>query len=385
MTRARSLWAAAGAALAMSAPAARAACVGPACGGTLVLIGTHTGGPGQGIFAAKLDPATGALTTLGLAAEVDRPTWLMTDPAQSLVYAVSETGNDGKTQGSVYSLAIDHGTGRLMVRARSDSGGGGATHLSYDARTATLFVANFGTGEVAAIPVAADGTLRGVAAVQRNIGSGPGKRQTGPHAHAAVVDPNGRFVLSPDLGADKVFVYRWDAARRALTPAATPAAAFPPGSGPRHLVFSRDGRFVFLDTELSGTVYAMRWDARAGRLTEAARIALDAPDVTGTHSAAEIAIGRDGRFVYVSNRSANSIQIFAIDRTSGALREIQRIDSGGKAPWSFAIDPSGRWLIVTNEASSNLALFAVNVRSGLLRATGTSLAVPKPVALAFVR
>ena len=371
--------------LAPSCAAGAAHCVGPACGGTLVLIGTHTGGAGQGIFAARLDRTTGALTSLGLAAEVERPTWLVADPGSKLVYSVSETGNDGKSHGSVYGLAVDRGTGRLSVRSHSGSGGGGATHLAYDPRLHTVFVANFGTGQVAAIPVDAEGRLGGVASVQQNVGTGPSKRQTGPHAHAVVVDPTGRFVLSPDLGADKVFVYEWDAATRTLVPSRVPPLAFPPGSGPRHLVFARDGRFAFLDTELNGEIHTLRWDAAAGGLTPVGHVALDPPEFTGSRSASELAVSADGRFLYVSNRGANVMQVFAIDRATGALAEIQRIDCGGQVPWSFALDPSGRWLIVTNEASGNLAVFAVDRRTGRIRATGQSLAVPKPVVLAFIR
>jgi 6-phosphogluconolactonase len=41
---------------------------------TYVYIGTHGGkGPDEGIFAAKLDEKTGAITGLGLAANVERP------------------------------------------------------------------------------------------------------------------------------------------------------------------------------------------------------------------------------------------------------------------------------------------------------------------------
>jgi 6-phosphogluconolactonase len=373
--------------LAPAADAGRGAapCRGPACGGTLVLIGTQGSGPRQGIFAATLDPVTGALSALGLAAEAERPTWLEVDPERAILYAVSETGTDTVHQGAVSSLAVDSGAGTLRAIGRADSGGGGATHLSYDPRSRTVFVANYGTGHVAAIPVAADGALAPPSSVQADAGSGPHRRQRGPHAHSAVVDPSGRFVLVADLGADRLFVYRFDRAKRTLAPAAVPFAAFPPGSGPRHIAFSPDGRFVFVDTELTGEVHGFRWDARAGRLTPVARVAIDAADFAGTRSAAEIRVSGDGRFLYVSNRAANLIQAFAVDRTTGALAEIQRIDCGGQIPWSFAIDPSGRWLVVANQGSGNLATFAVDRATGRLTATASRLVVVKPVALAFVR
>ncbi len=350
---------------------------------TLVYIGTHGSGPGQGIWVAKLDQATGALSGLALGAEIERPTWLVADPRRPILYSVSETGNDGKTQGGVYSLAIDKASGSLHVIDRADSGGGGATHLAYDPQLPTLFVANYGTGQVAAIPVQPDGSLSSASSVQANYGSGPSPRQKSPHAHSVAVAPGGRFVLSADLGADRLFVYRFDRASRKLAPGEPPFAPFPAGSGPRHIAFTPDGRFVFVDTELSGEVYGYRWDGQSGHLSPAGRTALDAADYAGTKSAAELAISRDGHFLYVSNRGENLLQVYAIDRGTGALAEIQRIACGGTVPWSFGIDPSGHWMIVANEASSTLTVFAVDPAAGRLAATASMLSVPKPVAIAY--
>ncbi|CAM5347587.1 lactonase family protein [Sphingobium scionense] len=344
-------------------------------------IGTQGSGPGQGIWTAHFDSASGTLSDLHLAAEVERPTWLVGDPNRPLLYAVSETGNDGQTQGGVLGFAIYPASGALTPLGRVDSGGSGATHLSLDPASRTLFVANYGSGQVAAIALKPDRSPDAVQSLQTHAGSGPHRRQKGPHAHAAVIDPSGRYLLSPDLGADRLFLSRFDSKTRALT--ALAPIVFPPGSGPRHLVFSPDGRFAFLNTELTGEVYAYRWDARRGVLTQTARVALDAPDFAGTRSASELAVSADGRFLYVANRGANLLHLFAIDRRSGALTEQQRIDCGGRGPWSFGLDPTGRWLIVANQASGNLSIFAVDRATGKLSLTANSLAVDKPVAIAF--
>ena len=100
--------------------------------------------------------------------------------------------------------------------------------------------------------------------------------------------------------------------------------------------------------------------------------------------AAELAVSRDGRFLYVSNRGTNVLLAYAIDRRNGALTELQRIDAVGKTPWSFGIDPTGRWMVVTNEVSDSLDLFAIDRASGRLSPTGERMSVPKPVVVAFL-
>ncbi|WP_395390985.1 lactonase family protein [Novosphingobium sp. BL-8A] len=354
---------------------------------TLAYVGTQGSGPGQGVVAVKLDPKSGALSSLGVVAEVDRPTWVLADPAHHRLFAVSETGNDGVTHGTVSGFAYDPATGALTPRGKADSGGGGPTHLALSADGRTLFVANYGTGQVAAVPVAADGTLADQpASVETHLGSGPHKRQKGPHAHGVTLDPSGRWVLSPDLGADKVFVYRFDAAKHTLSPAPEPFATLPPASGPRHIVFAPDGRHAFLVTEMGGSIVSFAWDARQGRLTQVAAVSLDPADFAGTRSGSEIAVSRDGRFLYAGNRATNRVQVYAV-RRDATLTAIDKVDSGGQVPWGLSLSGDGKWMVVTNQGgaqgSGNLAVFAVDRASGRLTATGGGLELAKPTSISF--
>lgn len=351
--------------------------------GTLCHIGTQGSGTDQGIFAACLDDATGQLTSLGLAFAVERPTWLTPDNAHPILYSVSEVGNAGDREGEVLSFAIDTANGALHLIGRTGSGGGGATHLALDRASDMLFVANFGGGQVAAVPVDGTGALSPLTSLQATAGTGPHRRQQGPHPHGVTVDPSRRFLLAPDMGADRVFIFRYDAAAQALSAADLAFAALPSGSGPRLLVFGRNGRFAYLLTELSAEIFTFAWDAEAGRLIERARIALDAPDAEGARSAAAIILSQDGRFLYVSNRATGAVHVLAIDEETGGLTDIQQIASGGAMPWSIEIAPSGRWLIVANQGSDLLTVFAVDRASGMVTPTAASLAVPKPTAIAF--
>jgi 6-phosphogluconolactonase len=352
---------------------------------TLVYVGTQGAEPGQGVFAARLDMRTGRLSPLGLAVELPRPTWITAHPALPVLYAVSEVGNDGKSQGSVQTLRADPATGRLALAGKVTSGGGGPTHLTLDTASKTLLVANYGTGHVAALPVLADATLGPPRSVQADQGSGPSPRQKGPHAHGVVLDPSKRFALVADLGADCVFIYRYDRARHQLSPATTPFEALPPGTGPRHLAFHPNGRLVFLISELVPELRAYRWDARHGRLAPVHTLSLVGdPAKPGIAKGAELVVSRDGRFVYTSVRGENVLVAHAVDRRTGRLTEIQRLPAGGQAPWSVAIDPSGRWMLVANQGSDAVVVFARDPASGRLSPTPESMAVTKPTSIAYL-
>lgn len=350
----------------------------------LVLVGTQGNDPGQGIVAVRLNAKTGALTPVGLAAELKRPIWLERDPRRPIVWSVSDAGNaDGPSTGRVYAFSIDRRKGTLSPLNDVASGGRGPTYLAFDRQLATLFVANFGSGQVAAIPVDTVGRLGAATSVQQHSGNGPHRRQASPHAHAVVIDPSRRYVLSPDLGADRLFVYRYNPATRTLTSGPMPFVQLAPGSGPRHLRFGRDGRHAYLLNELSAEIVVFRWNARTGELVEQARMALADPPAGVTKSASEIALSRDGNTLYVGNRSTESVEVYAVDHRAGDIRRVQTVASGSKGPWHFAVAPGGRWMLVSNQGSDTLNVLRVDHGTGRLSATGISMPVAKPVSVVF--
>jgi 6-phosphogluconolactonase (cycloisomerase 2 family) len=89
-----------------------------------------------------------------------------------------------------------------------------------------------------------------------------GDRQSAPHPHQVILDPTGKFILSPDLGADLVRVFSVDSSTGQLTPCSNLTAA--PGSGPRHVGFyvpsgdASQGTYMYLASEIANTVTAYK-------------------------------------------------------------------------------------------------------------------------------
>ena len=356
----------------------------------LVYFGTHTTTaaqlpagqplPDPGIYGAWFDPDSGRFTALGRVVDLTAPTWLSGDTNRPILYSVV-TGSAGSQ--NLVALAVDPKTGALIELNRGTSGGGDATYLFIDAKSQSLLTANYATGQVSAVALTSDGRLGAMASIQSETGTGPSPRQTAPHAHSVVLDPSGRYALAADLGADKVFVYRFDPATRGLTPAATPFEATPPGTGPRHLAFHPNGRYVYLVSELSAEVRTYGWDAATGQLQLVQTLSLAAPGYDGKKSGGEIAVSDDGRFLYVSERGESQILVYAIDAGTGQLKEIQRLASAGVQPWQFSFDPSRKWFLVANETSNAITVFKVDPHTGLLTLTAETLTVPRPVTVTF--
>jgi 6-phosphogluconolactonase len=90
-----------------------------------------------------------------------------------------------------------------------------------------------------------------------------------------------------------------------------------------------------------------------------------------------------GRFLYASNRGANTIAVFAINATDGSLRLMQQISCGGKTPRYFALDPSNRWLLVANQDSAGIVVLARDPGTGRLTSTSSQYALDFPMFLIF--
>ncbi len=352
-----------------------------------VYVGTYTKTPDAGINIFQFDLASGSLTKPAVVAKVPNPTFLALHPARPLLYAISEVSEFGKKKGGfVSAYAIQPKTGQLDLLNQQSSAGPGPCHVSVDRSGHVVLVANYGGGSVASLPIRPDGGLDPAATVDQHKGSSVHpSRQTGPFAHCIEADPANRFVLSADLGIDKVMIYRLNAGKGTLAPHQPAFVETVRGAGPRHLAFHPNGRFVYVINELNSTISVFRYDSSRGNLEPLQNISTLPREFSGQNGAAEIQVHPSGRFLYGSNRGHDSIAIFAVDTETGKLRSLGHQSVLGKTPRHFALDPSGRYLLAANQDSGNVVVFRVDPQSGRLRPTGTSVAIPMPVCVVMTR
>ena len=348
---------------------------------SLVYFGTYTGAKSRGIYVSRFDSATGRLSAPELAAETKNPAFLAVSPDEHHLYAVSEMSKTG----AVTAFALAGKTGQLQVLNRQFSGGGGPCHVAVDATGKCLLVANYGSGSLAALPIRAAGSLgEPTATIQHTGSSANPQRQAGPHAHFIRPSPDNRFTLDCDLGLDRIFINRLDAPVAKLTANEPPFATVAPGSGPRHLTFSRDGKFVYVVNEMAGTIAVFSYAATNAAMTAVQTISTVPKDFSGANTAAEIALHPNGKFLYASNRGHDSLAVFAIDLPTGQLTWLEQAATLGKTPRNFAIDPTGRFLLVANQGSDTVVVFRLDPQTGHLTATGQTAAVGAPVCVLFV-
>jgi 6-phosphogluconolactonase len=350
----------------------------------LVFVGTYTRGESKGIYLCQLDPATGKLTAPELVAETPSPSFLALHPSRPLLYAVGEMGlSKGAKTGGVSAFTIDAKTGKLTLLNQQSSGGAGPCHLVVDQTGRCVVVANYNSGSVACLPIRDDGGLGEAASSFQHEGSSIAPRQKGPHAHCVTLDAANRMAFVPDLGLDKVMIYRLEPAKAQLSPSDPPSAAAAPGAGPRHLAFHPNGRYAYVINELNSTMTVYSYDAARGALNAVQSISTLPEGFTGNSTTAEVEVHPSGKFVYGSNRGHDSIAIFAVDGTTGKLTLVGHEPTQGKTPRNFAIEPTGKYLLAANQDGNNIVVFSIDAETGKLHPTGSSVKVGSPVCIKF--
>jgi 6-phosphogluconolactonase len=277
---------------------------------------------------------------------------------------------------------IDQKTGDLRKLNERHSPGV-PCHVSVHPSGRFVLAANYGGGNIVIYPVLAGGLLGEPTDVAQHAGKGADpKRQGEPHAHCIMPDAAGRFAFAPDLGIDKVMIYRVDAKNGKLVQ--NGFAATKAGAGPRHFDFHPSGKFAYVINELDSTLTAFAYDKAKGALTESQTVSTLPPDFSGTNSCADVHVHPSGRFVYGSNRGHDSVVAFAIDQSTGKLNLIAHESTRGKWPRNFAVDPAGAFLLVANQHTDNVVAFRIDQQTGKLTATGQTTEIPSPVCLKFI-
>jgi 6-phosphogluconolactonase len=345
---------------------------------TLVFVGSFTEGrPATGIRVLRLDAAKHRLVELGRVEGLVNPSYVTLAADGRTLYACTESKMPGA--GQVRAFAVDSVQGALRELNAVPSGGENPVYAAVDATGRWVANANYTEAGVVVHAREADGSLGTAMQAIRFTGTSGlqlAAGQEGPHPHAAVFGPDNRHLYVPDLGADLIRVFHFDAtAAQPLRAADSLDVPTVPGAGPRHLVFHPGGRYAYCAEELSGSVAVYAVDG--GRLTRLQRLTTYAKQPLRGASA-DVHVSADGRQLYVSNRGdkENSLACFAIDAATGTLSLLGHQDSGGDGPRSFALDATGEHLVVANSGTGTVVLFVRDAATGLLREAFSTVKLP---------
>jgi len=278
-----------------------------------------------------------------------------------------------------YTYAIDKKSGALKLVGKG-SLAESYPYITIDGTGRFLLGASYGAHQVGVNPIGKDG----------KVGEPIQVIPTARNAHAIRIDNTNRFVFVPHLGTDQMFQFVLDKKSGKLSANTPPVVQLKQGTGPRHLIVSKDNKFVYLLNELNATVTTLALDAKSGTLKEvdsasalppdtklgpgAPRGAVGAPGQAPRNTdndiwASDLHLTPNGRFLYAAERTSSTLGAFRVDAASGKLTYLGSTATE-KQPRGFAIDPSGRFVVVSGEKSDTISSYAIDAETGALKPIG---------------
>lgn len=389
--------------------------------GLIAFIGTYTGGNGPdsgGIHILEVSKDGRGLTKAGHVAQPAEAGYLAYAASTGTLYAVDERKTDGRgpvnPPAAVHSFTVNRQDGSLAPLNSRPAPGPFPTFLSVGDGQRHLVTANHGSFEhvehivkgtdgewtveylydhssVLLYELEPDGSIGRLGDVKVMEGQGKdpnfspqagGHAQSSPHAHCAVIDPSGRFLLVADKGTDRIFVYTLGTA---LELAFT--YQFPEETGPRHISFNPISGQALVTLEFASQLASLAFDDRSGELRLLDQTGTTHTDHQGLNEPAEVRIHPNGRFVYVNNRGEDSLAWFGCD-DNGQLTRLGHAPLApslhpGVAARNFTIDPTGSFMLVADRPAGLVRSYEVDSETGSLTPL-TEIAVPEPAFVQFV-
>lgn len=319
----------------------------------------------EGIYVYQLDTLKGKLSKVTSVKGILNPSFLTLSPNGKYLFSCTESKT--KNAGSVSSFEFNPEKKTLTFINSQKSGGENPVYVAAHQNGKWLMNGNYTEGSTSVYPVSENGFIQpAVQNVQFSEGSVNPDRQDRAHIHSTVFSPDSKYVFLPDLGADKIRIYKFESDKKEpLTEVEKSFVQTTPGSGPRHFAFHPNGKFAYCIEEMGGAVSAYQYDN--GKLEPMQRINTHSDQFKGDFESSDVHISPDGRYLYASNRGKeNNIAIFSIS-DHGTLKTVGYQSTKGKHPRTFMMDSTGKFLIVTHSVSGTAVIFKRNAETGLLK------------------
>lgn len=331
------------------------------------------------------------------------PAVLTLDKANRVLYCY-DRGGSKDTIGSLNSFSIDDAQEGALTRISRieapysgvwgeiltvDEASGERVYVSASYNASAVGV--FSLASAASSNGSSVGALTGTGPIQTILPTietpGPvAGRQDRSYLHHVIIDPTNKFVVTPDLGGDRVRVYTYNSTGFLAEDEAS-ALTTDPGVGPRHGFFrvnDADETFFFFNGEISQKVYSYKVTyADNGGLSfekvfEATALGENSTFAAGTAPTSECAMTPDGRFLIISHREksfkdssiyqsgpSDTLSTWTINE-DGTLSFLQNVPSGGWSPRQFSLNAAGDMIAVGHQNNKTVVIWKRDVESGLI-------------------
>lgn len=344
-----------------------------------IYVGTNTNEESEGIYMFSFDQNSGKSSFINKYTGILNPGYLTISKNGKTLYAAHSLAGESTGQISAFKIMP---SSDLQFLNRESSGGRGICYVTTDPSSGDVLASNYSSGSTALLPINEDGSLNQLTSLIQHSGSSINtERQKSPHAHFVEVGP-GDLIYAADLGIDKIMLYNKYGDQLSLFEPAYIKTDL--GGGPRHLAFHSNKKYIYVLNELTGSVTVYNYDGLNYSFTKLQSISSLKEGFDGFNKSADIHIHPSGKFLYASNRGdSNSLAVYSINENTGILSLVEIENEDIAWPRNFAISPNGRFLLCANRDTDSISIFEIDQTSGALQFIESKMDVPKPICVKF--
>jgi len=320
--------------------------------------------------------------------------WLHIDAKYQNLYCLDEN-SASLTNGSLNSFKIDEKSGALTQVKRLATPAAPVNSIIYTSPNGSqlLAVAHYTHGFSTWTLDPATASFAPLQTINFTANPGPKPQQPFPHPHQVRIDPQNKYFVIPDLGADLVRIFYIDPITLLVSP--RPSIPVVPGSGPRHGIFDTHGSsnntsttYYYLVAEIASTLtsYAVNYLPSNGglQLTAVTNSTTYGPSQGTTfayNAASEIALAPGGKTLMVSNRNTTYFNITNPNPKNATLEPSDTMatfdiglngtmkfgalsPAGGSFPRQFSLNKKGDLVAVGLQMSGRVVVYGRCERTG---------------------
>jgi 6-phosphogluconolactonase len=336
--------------------------------------------PGEkGLAIFDFNVNNGSLKLVSKADVGPSPSYFCYSEKRGLLYVLNEVMEfNGNFGGGLTTFRYDSENGLLEKKNEFLIPYGGPCYISMSPDSGFLFVAGYPNGSVDVVKLDSEGIPEAITDTLVYYKNAP----RSSHAHMILNDPAGEKIYVTDLGLDRILVYDFDSKTGKLNHTGNDTLFLPVGSGPRHFAFKADGSKMYVINELGSKMMVINVDKKQG-LKLIQTLPTFREGFQGNNYCADVHMGKEGKYLYGSNRGENTIVTFRVE-PDGTLTLAGHTSCGGDWPRNFVIDPSGKYLLVGNQKSDKISVFRIDKSTGLPKEPAMQYDVTAPACLKFI-
>ena len=341
-------------------------------------IGTYTKNKSKGIYRINFDIVSGKVQKSNLTYEIENPTYLSIDKIRHIVYSTCKIGEKSGVSSFKYWQEQD----KLHLINCNLSEEKPPCHVSISNSKQILISSNYHENKMLVYNTL-DGLILNSPTCASHCGCSINvSRQEKPHIHCSMFTADEKYILSIDLGIDKMIISTLEDNK--LVQRDDLSYSFPAGTGPRHITYSKTKPFYYVLSELTSEIFVFNYDSKSEIPFENIQILSSLPkSYNGKKSGSALRIHKNNKFLYTSDRGNNSLSLFYINQDDGKLKYTETFSCNGDSPRDFQLDPTGNFLLCANENSDNISIFSINQTTGVLTFLSSEI-IPTPTCIEFV-